>query len=311
MSTSATNRRRSTPPPTVELDAREEDTDAGRPLPAAMIDAEDAPARQERRAQMRARLTTALSNLSMAALVLGSLIAGRLTHRWATTTPRFGARDLLVTGAQRTSRDAVLFAAGLREGRNVLSLNLRAVERGVEALPWVARAHASRRLPGSVRIDVEEREAAAFVSASGMYLCASDGTLFKRIGAGDPTDLPVVTGIDRELFASDPDRAREHVRDALALLSDLAGSSLGGRVRVDQVHREATGGLSISLSQGGAYVWLGRGPYRAKLARLSAILAELSRNRLEAAEIHLESDRHPERAAVRLRVRAPVAASLP
>jgi hypothetical protein len=39
------------------------------------------------------------------------------------------------------------------------------------------------------------------------------------------------------------------------------------------------------------------------MARLSAILAELERHHLDAAEIHLESDRHPERAAVRLRVR--------
>ncbi|MBL8681557.1 MAG: FtsQ-type POTRA domain-containing protein [Myxococcales bacterium] len=287
----------------------EDDTAAGRPIPATELSAieEDAEARAaakaERRARLKAQLSSALSTFSMVALVAGSLVVGRVTHRWATTTPRFGAREIEVVGAQRTTRAAVLDAANIHDGRNVLSIDLRKSERGITELPWVARAQVSRRLPGHVRIEIEEREAVAIVSSGGQYLCASDGTIFKRIVDGDPADLPVITGIARELFARDPELAKEQLRDALALLSDLAGSSLGGRVRVDEVHHESTGDLSMTLAGRGTYVWLGRGPYRAKMARLSAILTELERNHLDAAEIHLESDRHPERAAVRLRVR--------
>lgn len=286
----------------------EDDTAAGRPIPAAELasvdeDAEErAAAKAERRARLKAQLASAFSTFSMVALVAGSLVAGRVTHRWATSTPRFGAREIEVVGAQRTTRAAVLDAANIHDGRNVLSIDLRKSERAIAELPWVSRAQVARRLPGHVRIEIEEREAVAIVSSAGQYLCASDGTIFKRIVDGDPSDLPVITGIPRELFARDPELAKEHLRDALALLSDLAGSSLGGRVRVDEVHHETTGDLSMTLAGRGTYVWLGRGPYRAKMARLSAILTELERNHLDAAEIHLESDRHPERAAVRLRV---------
>lgn len=308
MSTLPANRRRPTPPPDAELDlSTEDDTAAGRPIPAAELSEPNAEAKAmakaERRARLKEQLSSALSTFSMVGLVAGSLVAGRLTHRWATSTPRFGAKDIEVVGATRTAREAILSAGGITEGRNVLALDLRKAERGISELPWVSRARVSRRLPGTVRVEVEEREAVAVVSAGAQYLCAADGTIFKRVGEGDPVDLPVVTGIARDLFATDPDEAREHVRDALALLSDLSGSSLGGRVRVDEVHHESTGDLSMTLAGRGTYVWLGRGPYRAKLSRLSAILSELERNRLDAAEIHLESDRHPERAAVRLRVR--------
>jgi cell division protein FtsQ len=285
----------------------EEDTASGRPIPAAEVSERDAEAKAAAKAAQRARLkervASALSTLSMVGLVAGSLVAGRLMHRWATSTPRFGAKNIEVLGATRTEREAILSAGGITEGGNVFALDLRKAERGIAALPWVARARVSRRLPDTVRIEVEEREAVAIVSAGAQYLCAADGTIFKRVGEGDPVDLPVVTGIPRALFATHPDEAREHVRDALALLSDLSGSSLGGRVRVDEVHHERTGDLSMTLAGHGTYVWLGRGPYRAKMARLSAILAELERHHLDAAEIHLESDRHPERAAVRLRVR--------
>lgn len=285
----------------------EDDTAAGRPIPAAELSQPDpeaiAEANAERRARWREKFSSFVSTASMVALVAGSLVAGRLTHRWATSTPRFGAKDIEIVGAARTTREQILDASGIHEGRNVLALDLRRAERGLTELPWVARAQVSRRLPGMVRIEVEEREAVAIVSAGAQYLCANDGTIFKRLGEGDPADLPMLTGITREQFASDPDEAREHVRDALALLSDLSGSSLSGRVRVDEVHHDSTGDLSMTLAGRGTYVWLGRGPYRAKMARLSAILTELDRNRLDAAEIHLESDRHPERAAVRLRVR--------
>jgi hypothetical protein len=123
LSTLPPNRRRSTPPPPLpELDPSEDDTGVGRPIPAAELSAEDpealALAKATRRERLKQQLSSALSTLSMAALVVGSLVAGRVTHRWATTTPRFGARDIEVQGAQRTPRDAVLVAGSIAEGRN-------------------------------------------------------------------------------------------------------------------------------------------------------------------------------------------------
>ncbi|MDP3278122.1 MAG: FtsQ-type POTRA domain-containing protein [Deltaproteobacteria bacterium] len=311
MSTLPPNRRRTSTAPSAEpLEITDDDTGSGLPLPAVEIDVAqelnaetEAQLSDERRAKrhaLRERLQQIASSVSMVALVVGSLVGGRFVHRWAVSTPRFGAHEIELAGNTRSTREDVLNASEIHEGRNVLSIDARRAETRLRALPWVSSAHVTRRLPGSVRIELEERDAAALLSASGLYLVATDGSLIKRLAPGDPIDLPMISGIDRALFAQDPELAKEHVRDALALLSDLAGSSLAGRVRADEVHRDATGDLSMTLSDRGIYVWMGRGPYRAKMARLSAILGELERNHLVAAEIHLESDRHPERAAVRL-----------
>lgn len=303
-------------PPAVEPLA-DAGTEAGFSLPPLEVDASDPSVRFEvgalasqgpgRMARLAAgwktfvdRTRRVVSVLSVAGLVAGASVGGRYAHRWVTTTPRFGARDIAVEGLGHTTRDDALRAAGISEGTNVLGLDTHRAERALLALPWVERAHVSRRLPGSVRVEIEERRAAAVVSSGGLYLCAPDGTIFKRVTDGDAVDLPTITGISRADFARDADTARENVRDALALLSDFEGSSLSGRVRVEEVHRDPTGDLALVLSDQHTYVWLGRGGYRAKLARLSAILGELSRHELHAAEIHLESDRHPERATVRL-----------
>ena len=236
---------------------------------------------------------------SMVAVLALSAVGIRAGHQWLTTTSRFGAREVTVTGTVRTTRDEVLDAARISSTRNVLSIDTERTASAVERLPWVEHASVARHLPGRVVLTIVEREATAVVAAGGLYLASADGTLFKRALSGDPVDLPVVTGITREDFERDPDAAREWVRDALALLADLDATALAGRLHVDEVHRETTGDLA--LVAGGTYVWLGRGPYRAKIARLRVVLAELARHNLAAGEIHLESDRHPERVTVRPR----------
>lgn len=275
----------------------------------------DAPAKPARRPRAKkksrdwSRVSRAasrvLSVLTALVVLVGSVALGRVGHRWLLSTPRFAASDIEVQGTAHATRDEVLRAAHIGATRNVLSIDAETAARAIETLPWVSRATVHRRLPNHVQIVVEERQAAALVAAAGLYLASPDGTLFKRVAPGDPVDLPIITGIDRAEFESDPASAREGVRDALALLADLDAATVGRALRVEEVHREITGELSLMV--GPTYVWLGRGPYRAKLTRLRVVLAELRRRGLDATEVHLESDRHPERVTVRPQAMAVVA----
>lgn len=254
--------------------------------------------RRERLRAVRTCLQKVGAVLSAVAIVAGLVAGGCEGARWLRSTPRFHAREVTVTGLERTRREDVLRAVGLDVPRNVLSIDCDRAARAVEELPWVSRATVTRRLPGTVTIAVEERTAAAVVAAGGLYLVDAEGVLFKRAMPGDPSDLPVITGVPRRDFEQDPAGAREEVRDALALLADVEASAVGTALRVEEVHREATGDLSLVVA--GTHVWLGRGPYRAKLTRLRVVLRELERRGLRASEIHLETHRNPERVTVRL-----------
>jgi cell division protein FtsQ len=277
--------------------ARESATGAAapaRPKPARAAKG----ARRERLRALGEKLRRAVSTLATVALLVGFALAARAGVRWLHTTPRFHARDITVAGLGRTTREEVLRAVGLDAPRNVLAIDCERAARAVERLPWVSHATVTRRLPGAVTVTVEERSAAAVVAAGGLYLVAADGALFKRAAPEDPDDLPVITGVPRGTFEQDPAGAREEVRDALALLADVESSAVGNAPRIEEVHRESTGDLSVVV--GGTHVWLGRGPYRPKLTRLRVVLRELERRGLRASEIHLETDRNPERVTVRL-----------
>lgn len=292
------NRARRTAPPSAPATIR----GSGDGLLGAAVT--PAPPKPSKLARARARLAHALSLLSVVGALAASLVGGRYAHQWLVSTPRFGARAIEVTGLRHAGREEVLRAARISLGRNVLSIDGERAARAIEALPWIARARVERRLPGTVRVMVEERSAAAILSANGLYLVAEDGSVFKRVAVGDPTDLPVITGVPRAMFEHDPQGARAAMLDALALLADVAATSVERDIRVDEVHRDATGDLALMID--GTYVWLGRGSYRAKLTRLRVVLRELQRRGMRAAEVHLEGDRHPERTTVRpLVARAP------
>lgn len=234
--------------------------------------AEPPPRRPESGAPFGAVVAAGLAVVPAALLRAGAGAPRGHRGRWAlrpplrlTHTPQLGARTLEVTGISHCSREEVLAAARLTVGSNVLAVDLERAARQIERLPWVARATVTRQLPDTLRVAIEERAPAALVAVGGLYLASADGTLFKRAEPGDPVDLPVVTGLSRESFRDRPDGAREQVRDSLALMGDLESAQLGSSSRLQEVHREPTGDLSVML--GGTYIWLGRGPRPARSCR--------------------------------------------
>lgn len=104
-----------------------------------------------RRAEGRRRLRRLL-------IGLGGVAVGALL--WAVTyTSALDIDHLEVPGLEQSRADAVRQAAGIDIGAPLVYLDGASASARVEALPWVASADVHRSLPGTVRIDVEERRA--------------------------------------------------------------------------------------------------------------------------------------------------------
>ncbi|SDG44624.1 cell division protein FtsQ/DivIB [Roseospirillum parvum] len=108
-----------------------------------------------------------------------------------------------VIGRRRTAPDALLAALGHGPGDPILSLDLAAARARIEALPWVRRAALARRLPGTVRITLEERRPLALWQHDGRFsVIDGDGAPL----AVDPArfaTLPVVVGPDAPTHAAE------------------------------------------------------------------------------------------------------------
>lgn len=237
----------------------------------------------------------------VAAVGAGAVALGRLVERHVRTSPSFALSELAVTGHVRLAEEEVLEVAGLRRGGNIFDVAPTEVVARLEAHPWVAAAEVERRLPGSYRVTLREHRAAALLALRGTFLVGEDGALFKRQEPGDPSDLPVITGVDADRFASDRAFRASLLLEVVALLHEYTAAGIAQLASLEEVHVETDDGLTLYLGADGTEVRLGHGPFRRKLERLRRVLDELGRRGAEAAYVYLDNARRPDRVTVRVR----------
>ncbi len=207
-----------------------------------------------------------------AAVVVGLFIAGHGTLEAVAQSDRMVVRAVHVQGASRTPEGVLLEQVGLAPGDPLLQLDLQGAATAVEALPWVAEATVVNDLrERAVRVQVVEHRPALILSHDGLQLVDDEGVAFKGLHAGDPADLPVLTGMER--FASvDSDDARRALLGALDVLHSLSASGPVSRPTVSEIRWEGDDGWSIT-TRSGLPVRLGRQDFGARLGRLERAIA--------------------------------------
>jgi cell division protein FtsQ len=245
------------------------------------------------------------------ALVVG--IGGTVAwgaRRYVKTSPRFAVSEIVTTGAKRRSPDELATIAGIAKGQNVFTTDLDKARARLIADPWVSEASLARQLPGTIFLRVVEREAGGIVAtndgsakAAGgeTYLVTREGAIIKRLETGDPTDLPVVTGVVLQQLIDDREGASRTVRRALDLAADYDHSPLATRAPLEEVHVEQSGEMTLVIGKNAVALHMGGPPYRRKLEQAMRVVAELDRRGAKPDSIMLDNEARPERVVVRMR----------
>ena len=123
--------------------------------------------------------------------MFGLAIAGWFGWQAFLLSPRLQIEDIEVVGWERTSPSEVLAHADVHRGQPILEVDLDEAAVRVRRHPWVKSARVLRRLPDTLRIEVEEYLPAITVALQELYLADAEGNLFKRVSADDSLSLPV------------------------------------------------------------------------------------------------------------------------
>jgi cell division protein FtsQ len=108
--------------------------------------------------------------------------------------------SVVVSGRRETPRSDLLTATGMARGDSILAIDPDAIRLQVEALPWVASAATTRRLPDTVFITIAERRPVAFwQSSNDLVLVDATGAHIEAIPANQAVPrrfvhLPVIAG---------------------------------------------------------------------------------------------------------------------
>ena len=116
----------------------------------------------------------------------------------------FKVKEILVVGRNETKREDLMKAIRLARGAPILTFDLDAARRRVEALAWVHRASVERILPNTVLLNVEERQPAALWQHNGKFaLIDGKGEVILNTGLQRFSDLVVVVGKEAPMHASE------------------------------------------------------------------------------------------------------------
>jgi cell division protein FtsQ len=213
------------------------------------------------RAQGRRRLRVLVTVVVLA--ILGAA-AWLVTHSSLLDVDR-----VRVTATQHVTAAEVRRASGVHLGEPLLFLDLGAVERRIERLPWVDQARADRRLSGEVHLRVTERAPAAWARRAPDVVALVDARGRVLADAPEaPGELPELSGL-----AKIPSPGREITPRAAAQVLGKLPDDLRGRVA--QVG--ATGQGVVLALRDGPEVRLGRPDHVADKARAAlAVLGTIT-----------------------------------
>jgi cell division protein FtsQ len=222
-------------------------------------------------------------------------------HRFLTRSKHFAVAEVRFSSLEHADLDTLRMRSGVVPGENLLSIDLAAVERRVAADPWVRRVHARRELPATLCIDVEERKPALTASLGGLYLVDELGNAFRRADPADAAQLPLVTGVGRDEYSADPERAHSRLRDAVALAAVWSQSAT--RPPLGEIHLERGGAVTV-YTAGGVGVRLGRtdnpGQLVERLTRFDRVWVALAASHEQARFIYVDNRARPDRVTVKL-----------
>ncbi|MCA9587720.1 MAG: FtsQ-type POTRA domain-containing protein [Myxococcales bacterium] len=222
-------------------------------------------------------------------------------RKWLKQSPRFAVKEVVVLGAKRRSAEDLSAMAGVQKGANIFSIDLDRARGRVVRDPWIREARLARQLPQTIVIDVVEREAAGIVTMGEAYLVTREGEVIKRLEAGDPADLPVVTGIAVGDLVADREGTTRLIQRALDLAADYEHGPLAKLRPLQEVHAAPNGDMSLVVGKSIVTLRLGAPPYRRKLEQAVRVLAEVDRRGGKPEVVMLDDEARPDRAVVRMK----------
>jgi cell division protein FtsQ len=229
--------------------------------------------RSKSRARIRRPRRGLLGRLSQVLQILTGLMVGT-TCLWGGYRQVIQSESLKVSrvnvgGTHFLSEGEVRELLGPAVGRNILTLDLSALQTRLRASPWVADAIVRRTLPDTLDVVVHERVPLALAEMDRLFLMDAEGTLIDLYGPRTAGfDLPIVRG----LLGADSESRRARAERAGALLQDLGDLEK----EVSEVSVEASGDLRVVLRGRGEVLLMGSPPYRPRLKTFLSLRKELA-----------------------------------
>ena len=239
----------------------------------------------------------------LAASVLGGVAFGakRILNALFFANADYALKAIEVTSDGTLTREAILRAADVTEGKNIFSIDLPKVREKLGALPQVEESRIQRILPNKIVISVQERRPVAWVvprdtnigsfNFESAYLVDRRGILLKTKSlAPEYLGLPLIIGVDLSNCQAGQPLERDDVKAALDLIR-ASTEILQGRFQIQSIDVSKGYCLTVTDKQR-ASVTFGTDELESQLHRLGTVLNYCDKNSRELQTVNLMAQRN-------------------
>ena len=207
----------------------------------------------------------------------------------ALASPLLSVDEVKVVGAEHTTSEDVVLAAGLGSDDNLLLLSTTEVAEQTETLPWVKSAEVDRMLPGTVRVRITERTPAMVVSLGAARWTIDARGFVLESGAVRDT-LPILGGAETGDITVGAQLTTPEIQDALTAFRSMSKKL---RTKIVAVIAPSFERISFSLADGTLIRFGAAERLDAKNQVLDALLAKLAQQGRSAAYIDVRVPTSP------------------
>lgn len=203
----------------------------------------------------------------------------------------FKVEEIQIFGLKHVTRDEILEAMMLPSEANLLNLKASQIAARVESLPWLRSAEVSFKLPGTVLVEVSEREPLAVIHADEFLLMDEDGKMVSRASPEDLKNFIICGGFSGSGLKEGEILPQDRLRVLKSLLTALG--RCGSWLPVSSIAEcrwDAETGYSLAISHKNIPIRLGWRHFDQKLERLKRIFALLEERQMWNVVIGIDLD---------------------
>jgi cell division protein FtsQ len=237
------------------------------------------------------------------ASVLGGIAFGakRILNGLFFANADYALKAIEVSSDGNLTREAILRAADVAEGKNIFSISLPKVQEKLSGLPQVEESRIQRILPNKLVITIQERRPVAWVvppdanlaafNFENSYLVDRRGILLKTKSlAPEYLGLPLIVGVDTSNCQAGQPLEQDDVKAALDLIR-AAGEILQGRFQIQSID-VSKGYCLIVTDRQHATVRFSTDDLESQLHRLGTVLSYCDKNSRELQTVNLMVQRN-------------------
>jgi cell division septal protein FtsQ len=225
----------------------------------------------------------------LALIVLAALIGGLwwYFHR----SEIFAVEEIEVRNHHVYTPEEIIGMTGLEPGGNIFFLDSAAAREGILRNRDFRDAKVRKIFPGTVRIEVTEREPRARVKYGQLYTIDDQGVILGPLKSTSERNLPLIRGLKVVDGSSDlyPPESRDSL---LKLLGKLEWLEIENLIRIEEI-RVISPGLIELTAEGKLDITLGPDDYGEQLSRLKTVLENLGPDLPRARKIDLRYSKIP------------------